>query len=150
MTFDPKTVGTLKTPTSNDACVLVTSLCYVICKDNEIFEYFHNFWLSICLSPLITFDALAISILCAPTKVNSHDQTMLPSRVVCGRRCIFNEFRFLTSAQRSKVTCRSKSYSTNGQGQGSSGSGMVEIRQSLLELDSVKVFPEEEEEACLS
>ena len=46
MTFDLKTVGTLKTPNGNNACVLTMSLCYVICKDSDFLNIFHNFWLS--------------------------------------------------------------------------------------------------------
>ena len=45
MTFDPQTVGTLKTPTSHNAYVQMTSLCYVICKDSDFLNIFHNFWL---------------------------------------------------------------------------------------------------------
>ena len=40
VTFDPSTVGTLKTLTGNNACVLMTSLCYVACKDNDFFKIF--------------------------------------------------------------------------------------------------------------
>ena len=90
MTFDLKTAGTLKTHSSNNACVLTTSLCYVICKDSDVLNIFHNFWLLNLFDPLMTFDFFAISILYAPMKLKSHDQTMtlLPAHAVCGRRSI--------------------------------------------------------------
>ena len=45
---------------------------------------------------------------------------------------------FLTCAQKSKVTARSKLYDTRGQGHWLSESYLIEIRQSLPELDPVK------------
>ena len=43
MTFDPKTVRTLRTPSGANAYELMTSLCYVICKDSDFLNIFHNF-----------------------------------------------------------------------------------------------------------
>ncbi len=42
ITFDLKTVGTLKTPVGSNACVLMTSFCYVICKDSDFLNIFHD------------------------------------------------------------------------------------------------------------
>ena len=43
MTFDPKTVGILKTLASSDACVLMATLCYVIGKDSDFVNIFYKF-----------------------------------------------------------------------------------------------------------
>ena len=40
MTFDPETVDTLKTLVGNNACVLMTTLCYVICKNSDFLNIF--------------------------------------------------------------------------------------------------------------
>ena len=38
MTFDFQMFDTLNTPKGNKACLLMTSLCYVICKDSDIMK----------------------------------------------------------------------------------------------------------------
>ncbi len=45
MTTDLQMVDTLKTPSDNNAGVLMMSLCYVICKYNDFLNIFHDFWL---------------------------------------------------------------------------------------------------------
>ena len=40
MTFDPKTVGILKTLASSNACVLMATLCYIFCKDSDFLNIF--------------------------------------------------------------------------------------------------------------
>ena len=40
MTFDPKTVSTPRTLVSSNASVLMTTLCYVICKDSDFLNIF--------------------------------------------------------------------------------------------------------------
>ena len=44
MTFDPKTVGILKTLASSNACVLMATLCYIICKDSDFLNIFYKFF----------------------------------------------------------------------------------------------------------
>ena len=53
MTFDPKTVDTLVTPSINNACVLMTLLFYLICKDNG---FLNIFGFQTRNDPLMTFD----------------------------------------------------------------------------------------------
>ncbi len=40
MTFDPETVDTPKTLVGSNACVLMTTLCYVICKNSDFLNIF--------------------------------------------------------------------------------------------------------------
>ena len=44
MTFDPQTVVNPKTPAGNNACVVMTLLCYVICKGSDFCEFLYNFF----------------------------------------------------------------------------------------------------------
>jgi hypothetical protein len=46
MTFDPQTVNTMRTPSGNNACVLMTLPCCVISKDSYFLNIFPKFWLS--------------------------------------------------------------------------------------------------------
>ncbi len=43
MTFDFKMVDTLETPSDNNTGVLMTSLCYVICKYSDCLNIFYDF-----------------------------------------------------------------------------------------------------------
>ena len=54
----------------------------------------------------------------------------------------YSKITFLTLAQRSKVTPGSKSYGTLGLSQYSFGPSMVEIHQSLTELEAFNWLPE--------
>ncbi len=53
MTFDIQMVDTLRTPSGNNACVLMASLCYIICKYSDFLNNF-KFW------PFLTFDSLTV------------------------------------------------------------------------------------------
>ena len=63
MTFDPKTVDTQKTLANNNAWVVMTSPCYVICRCTRILNIFRHFdrkW------PQLTFDLKSVQqLLCA-------------------------------------------------------------------------------------
>ena len=68
MTFDLQMVDTLKTPSDNDTCVLMTLLCYV----KQIFEYFPPFLaFKPEMTPLMTFDPYP----CTPYKAQSNDSS---------------------------------------------------------------------------
>ncbi len=41
-TFDLQMVDILKTPGGNNACMLLTLLCYVICKHSDFLYFFHT------------------------------------------------------------------------------------------------------------
>ena len=59
-----------------------------------------------------------------------------------GVETFYRKITFLTPVTRSKVTVKLKSYDTIGQDQWSSGSRMIDIRQSLAELEAVKWLTE--------
>ena len=135
MTFDPQTVGSGRSPTSNNACLLMTSLCYVICKDSEFLNIFHNFYFETWNDPLNDpwprWKILRIVAICTLIIHTNFSWNRIKHVAV---ETFFVKSPFLTPISRSKVKSGSNRVRRSWLSQWSLWPSLVTIRWTAVEL----------------